>query len=226
MGVLSQLLDIYSAFKLLLGTWPSACYQRVDVLSQLLDSPLHVGLSCCYFAFELLLGTWPSACYQRADVLSQLSDIYYAFQLLLGTWPSACYRRVDVLSQLFDCPLHVGLSCCYSASELLLGTWPSACYQCVGVLSQLVDIYYAFQLLLGTWPSACYQRVDVLSQLLNSPLHVANDTLGPALLVLMARCKTRKTLHRQEVVPASTAVLPHTFESRLLGQRFCGSMRV
>ena len=104
--VLSQLLDIYSAFQLLLGTWPSACYQRVEVLSQLLDSPLHVGLSCCYFAFELLLGTWPSACYQCVDVLSQLLDIYSAFQLLLGTWPSACYQRVDVLSQLLDSPLH------------------------------------------------------------------------------------------------------------------------
>ena len=53
------------------------------------------------------------------------------------------------------------------------------------------------------------------------------ETLGPAfLLVLMARCKTRKTLHRQEAVPASTAVLPHTFASRLLGQHLCDSMRV
>ena len=33
----------YSAFELLLGTWPCACYQRVDVLSQLFDSSLHVG---------------------------------------------------------------------------------------------------------------------------------------------------------------------------------------
>ena len=33
----------YSAFELLFGAWPSACYQRVDVLSQLLDSPLDVG---------------------------------------------------------------------------------------------------------------------------------------------------------------------------------------
>ena len=41
--VLSQLLDIHSAFELLLGTWPCACYQRVDVLSQLFDSSLHVG---------------------------------------------------------------------------------------------------------------------------------------------------------------------------------------
>ena len=48
----------YAAFELLLGTWPSACYQRVDVLSQLLD---------IYFAFQLLLGTWPSVCYQRVD---------------------------------------------------------------------------------------------------------------------------------------------------------------
>ena len=56
-GVLSQLLDIDSAFQLLLGTWPSACYQRVDVLSQLLNRLLRVGLSCYYFAFELLLGT-------------------------------------------------------------------------------------------------------------------------------------------------------------------------
>ena len=41
--VLSQLLDIHSAFELLLGTWPCACYQRVDVLSQLFDSSFHVG---------------------------------------------------------------------------------------------------------------------------------------------------------------------------------------
>ena len=39
----------YSAFELLLvDTWPSACYQRVDVLPQLylillLDSSFHVG---------------------------------------------------------------------------------------------------------------------------------------------------------------------------------------
>ena len=118
MDVLSQLLDIDSVFELLLGTWTSACYQRVDVLSQLLESPLHVGSSCCCFAFELLLGKWPSSCYQRVDVLSQLLDIYSAFQLLLGTWPSACYQRVDVLSQLLDNPLHVGLSCCYSAFGL------------------------------------------------------------------------------------------------------------
>ena len=112
MDVLSKLIDIYSAFELLLGTWPSACYQRADVLSQLLGSPLHVALSCCYFAFELLLSTWPSACYQRVDVLSQLIDIYSAFELLLGTWPSACYQRVDVFSQLLDSPLHVGLLLC------------------------------------------------------------------------------------------------------------------
>ena len=55
----------YAAFELLLGTWPSACYQRVDVLSQLLD---------IYFAFQLLLGTWPSACYQCVNVLPQLLD--------------------------------------------------------------------------------------------------------------------------------------------------------
>ena len=100
--------DIYSAFEQLLGTWPSACYPRLDVLSYLLDSLLYVGLSCCYSAFELLLGTWPSACYQRVDVLLQLLGIYSAFELLLGTWPSACYQRVDVLSQLLDSPLHVG----------------------------------------------------------------------------------------------------------------------
>ena len=51
------------------------------------------------------------------------------------------------------------------------------------------------------------------------------DTLGPALLVLMARCKTiGRSLHRQEAVAASTAVLPHTFASRLLVQRLCDSM--
>ena len=65
----------HSAFELLLllGTWSSACYQRVDVLSQLLD---------IYSAFEILLGTWPCACYQRVDVLSQLSDssLHVGFQ--------------------------------------------------------------------------------------------------------------------------------------------------
>ena len=60
----------HSSFELLLllGTWPSACYQREDVLSQLLD---------IHSAFELLLlllGTWPCACDQRVDVLSQLFD--------------------------------------------------------------------------------------------------------------------------------------------------------
>ena len=57
----------HSSFELLLllGTWPSAGYQRVDVLSQLLDISS---------ALELLLGTWPCACYQRVDVLSQLFD--------------------------------------------------------------------------------------------------------------------------------------------------------
>ena len=53
----------YSAFELLLlGTWPSACYQRVDVLSQLLDT---------YSAFELLLGTWPSASYHSVGTFSR-----------------------------------------------------------------------------------------------------------------------------------------------------------
>ena len=53
----------YSAFELLLlGTWSSACYQRVDVLSQLLDS---------YSAFELLLGKWPSASYHSAGTFSR-----------------------------------------------------------------------------------------------------------------------------------------------------------
>ena len=91
----------YSAFKLLLlGTWPSACYQRVDVLSQLLDS---------YFAFETT-AWYVAICFlpQRGDVLSQLLDSYSAFELLLGTWPSACYQRVDVLSRLLDSSLHAG----------------------------------------------------------------------------------------------------------------------
>ena len=54
----------YSAFELLLlGTWPSACYQRVDVLSQLLDS---------YSAFELLLlGRWPYASYHSMGTFSR-----------------------------------------------------------------------------------------------------------------------------------------------------------
>ena len=106
--VLSQLLDIYSAFQLLLGAWPSAYCQRVDVLSQLLDSLLHVGLSYCSSSFKLLLGTMPSAFYQRVDILSQLLDIYYEFELLLCTWSSACYQRVNVLSQLLDSPCMLG----------------------------------------------------------------------------------------------------------------------
>ena len=54
----------YSAFELLLllGTCPSACYQRVDVLSQLLDS---------YSEFELLLGTGPYASYDSVGTFSR-----------------------------------------------------------------------------------------------------------------------------------------------------------
>ena len=85
----------YSAFELLLlGTWPSACYQRVDVLSQLLDSQS---------AFELLLlGTWPYASYHSVETFSSsYKTSYSAFELLLlGTWLSAYYQRVDILSQL------------------------------------------------------------------------------------------------------------------------------
>ena len=93
----------YSALELLLlGTWPSACYQRVDVLTQLLDG---------YAVFELLLGTWPSASYHNLGTFSRsYKTSYFAFELLLGTWPSAYYQRVDVLSQVFllDSSLHVG----------------------------------------------------------------------------------------------------------------------
>ena len=96
--------SLNSAFDLLLlllGTWQSACYQRVDVLSQLLDS---------YSAFELLLGTWPSASYHSVGTFFRSYETSYsAFELLLGTLPSAWYQRVDVPSQLLlDSSLHVG----------------------------------------------------------------------------------------------------------------------
>ena len=80
--VLSQLLDIHSAFELLLGTWPCACYQSVDVLSQLFDSSLHVGFR-----------NYQSSPTRRARTENKKVN---------------CYQRVDVLSQLFDSSLHVG----------------------------------------------------------------------------------------------------------------------
>ena len=72
--VLSQLLDIHSAFELLLGTWPCACYQRVDVLSQLFDSSLHVGFRNYQSSPTRRARTENKKvnCYQRVDVLSQL----------------------------------------------------------------------------------------------------------------------------------------------------------
>ena len=57
----------YSAFELLLlGTWPSAYYQRVDVLSQLLQTAT-LRLSYCLVRGHMLSP-------QRGDVLSQLLD--------------------------------------------------------------------------------------------------------------------------------------------------------
>ena len=167
MDVLSQLLDIYSVFELLPGTWASACYQRVDVLSQLLDSPLHVGLSCCYSAFELLLGTWSFSCYRRVDVLSQLFDIYSAFQLLLCTWPSSCYQRVDVLSQLLDSILHVGFGNYQSSTTRRART--------------------------ENKKNSDHSRSSVNTREVSEGSIGVSDTLGPTLLVLMARCKARKT---------------------------------
>ena len=164
--VLSQLLDVYSAFELLIGAWPSACYQSVDVLSQLLDIPFHVGLSCCYSAFELLLGTWRSACDQRVDVLSQLSDSYSAFELLLGRWPYACYQCVDVLSHLLDSPLHIGFQNYQSPRTRRARSEKN--------------------------PDN-HSRSSVNTRGVSEGSIGLNDTLGPALLVLMARCKTRKT---------------------------------
>ena len=122
-------------------------------------------MSGCYSAFELLLGTWPSACYQSVDVLSQPLDIYYAFELLLGTWPSACYQRVDVLSQLLDSPLHVGFRN-YQPSPTRRA-W--------------------------TEKRPDHSRSSVNTRKVSGGSMGVNDKLGPALLVLMVRCKTRKT---------------------------------
>ena len=138
------------------------------MLSHLLDSPLYVGLSCCYSAFELLLGTWPSTCYQRVDVLLQLLDIYSAFELLLDTWPSACYQRVDVPSQLLDSPLHVGFRNDQSSPTRRDRTENK----------KYNDL----------------SRSSVNTRKVSEGSIEVNDTMGPALLVIMARCKTRKTL--------------------------------
>ena len=102
------------------------------------------------------------------DVLSQLLDIYHAFELLLGTWPSACYQRVDVLSQLLGSPLHVGWFRNYQSPPTRRARTEN---------KKIND----------------HSRSSVITRESLEGLMGVNDTLGPALLVLMARCKTRKT---------------------------------
>ena len=101
------------------------------------------------------------------DVLLRLLDIYYAFELLLGTWPSACYQRVDVLSQLLDSPLHVGFRNYQSSPTRRARTENK----------KIND----------------HSRSSVNTREFLEGSMGVNDTLGPALLVLMACCKTRKT---------------------------------
>ena len=100
-------------------------------------------------------------------LLTALLDIYYAFELLLGTWPSACYQRVDVLSQLLDSPLHVGFRNYQSSPTRRARTENK----------KIND----------------HSRSSVNTREFLEGSMAVNDTLGPALLVLMARCKTRKT---------------------------------
>ena len=126
-------------------------------------------MSCCYSTFELLLGTWSSsACYQRVDVLSQLLDSYSSIDLLLGTWPFACYQRVDVLSQLLDSSLHVGFR-----------NYQSSPTRRARTENKKVNDN---------------SRSSVNTRDVSEGSMGVTDTLGPVLLVvLMTRCKTRKT---------------------------------
>ena len=83
----------YSEFELLLllGTWPSACYQRVDVLSQLLQTAT-LRLSYCLVRGHMLPTT------ARGRSLAVITDSYSAFELVLGTWPYAFYHSVGTFS--------------------------------------------------------------------------------------------------------------------------------
>ena len=91
----------YSAFELLLhGTWTYACYQRVDVLSQLLDS-YSLRLSYCLVRGHVL----PTTARGRSLAATRPATLRLTYCLVR---PSSCYQRVDVLSQLLDSSLHVG----------------------------------------------------------------------------------------------------------------------
>ena len=94
------------------------------------------------------------------------------------------------------------MSCCSSAFELLLGTWPSACYQRVDVLSQLLDgsLHVGFRNYKSSPTRRArtenkkvmdHSRSSVNTREVSEGSVGVTDTLGPALLVLMARCKTR-----------------------------------
>ena len=136
---------------------------------------------------------------QQLSSTNLMTCCYFEFELLLGTWPSACYQRVDVLSQPLDSSLHVGSQ-----------NYQSSPTRRARTENKKVNDYY---------------RSPVNTREVSEGSMGVTGTLGPALLMLMARCKTCKTLYRQEPVLASTAVLPHTLTSRLLGQRLCDSMR-
>ena len=129
-------------------------------------------MSCCHSSFELLLlllGTWPSACYQRVDVLSQLLDIHSAFELHCLE-RGHVLARVDVVSQLFDSSLHVGFR-----------NYQSSPTRRARTENKKVNDH--------SRSSVNTREVSEGSMGAGS----VTDTLGPALLVLMARCKTRKT---------------------------------
>ena len=92
---------------------------------------------------------------------------YSAFELLLGMWPSACCQRVDVLSQLLDSSLHLGFRNKQSS--------PTRRAQSE---NKKVNDH-------------CRSSVNTLE--VSEESMGVTDTLGPALLILMASCKTRNT---------------------------------
>ena len=70
----------YSAFKLLLlGTWPSACYQRVDVLSQLLQIAT-LRLSYCLVRGHIL----PTTAWGRSLAATRPATLRLSYCLVRG----------------------------------------------------------------------------------------------------------------------------------------------
>ena len=99
----------YSTFELLLlGTWPSACYQRVGVDAQLLDT---------YSAFEQLLGTshlLPTTAWGRSLAATRPATLPLSYCLVRGH-----LLAVGDISIIFPCSFAVSITQQYGIHVLL-----------------------------------------------------------------------------------------------------------